>query len=73
MAKKFDLISGMEEDVKKPKTKYQVFEANMGFERAEVLIPFEKADEFLAEATEQKPKSAAALKKIASKFGGSVQ
>jgi len=73
MSKKFDLISGIEEDVKKPKTKYQVFEATLGFERAEVLIPFEKADEFLTEAQEKKPKSKASLNKIASKFGGLVQ
>jgi hypothetical protein len=73
MSKKFDFISGIEQDAKKPKTKYQVFEAEMGIERAEVLIPFEQADDFLTEVTEQKPKSTAALKKIASKFGGTIQ
>lgn len=73
MAKKFDFISGIDADVKKPKTKYQVFEATMGIERAEVLIPFDKADEFLSEVTEEKPKSTVSLKRIASKFGGSVQ
>jgi hypothetical protein len=70
MSKKFGLISGIEEDGKK--TKYQVFEATLGFEHAEILIPFDKADEFMAEAISRKPKSKATLNKLASNYGGKV-
>jgi len=73
MSKKFNFISGIEEDKKNPKVKYQVFEVAMGIERAEVLIPIDKADEFLAEATDKKPKGFSSLKKIASEFGGLVK
>lgn len=54
-------------------TKFQVFEAEMGFEKATVTIPFENADMFFEEAMKVKPKSVSTLSKIASKFGGSVE
>jgi len=72
MAKKFGLISDVEEDVKNPKTKYQVFEATLGFERAEILVPFDRADEFMAEALSRKPKSKSTLTKLVSNYGGKV-
>jgi hypothetical protein len=73
MSKKFGLISGIEEDTKTAKTKYQVFEAVMGFEKASVLIPVDKAEVFEQEAQASPPKSITAMKKLASKFGGLVE
>ena len=73
MSQRFDLISNLEEDVQSPKVKYQVFEATLGFETAEVLIPLEKADDFFTEALKKKPKSKATLNVLASKFGGMVK
>lgn len=70
MSKKFDFISGIEDDVKK--TKYQVFEASLGFEQAEILIPFDRADEFMEEAISRKPKSKTTLNKLAENYGGKV-
>lgn len=72
MSKKFSLISGLEEDTVTPKIKFQLFAAEIGFERAEVLIPFDQADIFAEEAKQQQPKSKASLNKLASKFGGKV-
>lgn len=73
MSKKFGLLSNLEEDAKAPKQKFQLFEAEMGFEHVEVLIPFDQADAFAEAAEQQKPKSKASMKKLASKFGGSVE
>lgn len=70
---KFGLLSNIEEDAKSPKQKYQLFEADIGFEKASVLVPFDKADLFEAEALKVKPKSAVSLLKLASKFGGISQ
>lgn len=70
---KFNLLSNLEEDAVSPKKKFQLFEVEMGFERAEALIPFEFADEFLIAAEKQKPKSSASLKKLVHTFGGEIQ
>ena len=73
MSKKFGLLSNLEEDVKSPKQKFQLFEAAMGFERVQILIPFDQADSFAEEANKIQPKSKASMKKLATKFGGSVE
>ena len=70
---KFGLISDLDENARSPKTKYQLFEVEMGFEKAQVLIPFDKAELFEQAALEAKPKSAASLIKLASKYGGFSQ
>jgi len=70
---KFGFISGLDESSKSPKQKFQLFEAEIGFERAQILVPFEKADAFAEEAVQKKPKSISSMKKLASKFGGEVQ
>ena len=70
MSKKFGLISGLDEA---PKQKYQLFEAEMGFEHARVLVPLDKADEFEQEAIQKKPKSKASIGKLAEKFGGCLE
>ena len=73
MSKKFGLISNIEEDAASPKSKYQLFEAEMGFEKVNVLIPFDNADLFADAASKQPPKSKATMNKLAAKFGGSVE
>lgn len=70
---KFNLLSDLEEDELSPKKKFQLFEIEMGFERASVLIPLETADDFLTEALKEKPKSTASLKKIVERFEGEIQ
>ena len=68
MKSSFSLLNDLEN--KPTPTKYQVFEAEVGFEKARVTIPFVRADEFQAEALKAKPKSISSLSKIASKYGG---
>lgn len=70
---KFGFISDLEEDSKSPKQKYQLFEAEIGFEKASVLVPFDKAELFEAAALEAQPKSAVSLIKLAAKYGGISQ
>lgn len=71
MSKKFGFISGLDEDDQK--TKYQLFEAEMGFEKASILIPLDQADAFEKSANEERPKSKSSLLRLASKFGGVPQ
>ena len=52
---KFGLLSNLEEDAVSPKTKFQLFEAELGFEKVEVLVPFERVEEFVAEADRSHP------------------
>ena len=66
----FGFISGLDD---KPKQKYQLFEAELGFEKVSILVPFEQADAFDQEANKVKPKTPARLLKLASKFGGLSQ
>lgn len=73
MSKKFGFISGIDDDTKHPKTKFQVFEAEIGFEHVEVLIPFDHADKFVEETQKLNIKSVPSLNKLAGKFGGKVQ
>lgn len=73
MSKKFDFLSGLDEDVNSPKTKYQLFEAEIGFEKTSILIPLNQADSFEKEALKTKPKSKSSFLKLASKFGGQHQ
>jgi hypothetical protein len=73
MSKKFGFLSGLDEEQSIPKTKYQLFEAEMGFEKASVLVPLDQADAFEKEALAVKPKSKITFEKLASKYGGSIQ
>ena len=70
---KLNLISNLEEETKTPKRKFQVFEAEIGFEKVEVRVPVELAEAFEKEALQQRPKSAARLRSIAKKFEGVVE
>lgn len=70
MSKKFGFLSGLDEESANPKTKYQLFEAEMGFEKASVLIPLDQADAFEKSANEAKPKSKSSFLRLASNFGG---
>lgn len=70
---KFGLLSNLEEEVESPKQKFQVFEAELGFEKVEFLIPFENADQFIDTAEQQQPKSSASLRKLVAKFGGEIK
>lgn len=70
---KFGLISDLNEDERSPKIKYQLFEAEMGFEKAEVLIPLQHADLFEKKILALKPKSKALLSRIAKEFEGQVK
>jgi hypothetical protein len=69
---KFGLIQNLEEDKASPKTKFQLFEVELGFERAEILIPFVESDAFCEAANNAKPKSKSSLKKLVKRFGGEV-
>ena len=68
---KFGFISGLE-DKKEPKQKFQLFEAEVGFEHIQVCIPFDNADLFTEEATKTKPKTKTVLNKLAQKYGGEL-
>lgn len=68
---KFNFLNNLEEE--SPKVKYQLFEAEMGFERVSVFIPLQSVELFEAEANEKKPKSKTSLEKIAKKHGGHVE
>lgn len=70
---KFGLISDLDENTKSTKQKFQLFEVEIGFEHAQIILPFDNADAFVAEALNKKPKSISSLKKIAAKFGGELQ
>ena len=70
---KFGLILDLDESVRSPKTKYQLYEVEMGFERAQVLIPFDQASVFESAAQSQQPKGKHSLAKLAKQFGGTIQ
>lgn len=70
---KLNFFANLEEDVKSPKRKYQLFEARMGFETTSVLVPIENADEFEAAALETKPKTTTSFLALAKKFGGRAE
>ena len=70
---KFSFISDIVDESISPKTKFQLFEVQIGFEHAEILVPFDKADTFLEETHSSAPKSITALEKIAVKFGGKIK
>jgi hypothetical protein len=67
MASKFEFISGLDTE-----EAYQLFEADIGLEKANVLVPLSNADSFLTEARSAKPKSIASLHKLAQQYGGYV-
>lgn len=67
---KFSFISDIDSETESPKTKFQIFDVQIGFEHAEILVPFINAEAFLEEANSSSPKSLTALEKIVVKFGG---
>ncbi len=67
---KFDFLQGIEDDSKNPKQRFQIFEAELGFEKISIAVPFANADAFFDEAMAKKPKAASTLLSIAQKFGG---
>ena len=71
--KQFDFISNIEEEAKNPKTKFQLFEIEMGFEKVQVLIPLEKSDDFFEVVKNSKPKSKASLSSFVNQFNGKFQ
>jgi hypothetical protein len=68
---KFGLISNIQED--ETKRKFQLFEAELGFEKLTALVPVENADAFEAEALKNQPKSATSFKKLVVKHGGELE
>jgi hypothetical protein len=70
---KLNFFANLEEEVKSPKRKYQLFEARMGFETARVLVPLENADAFEEAALETKPKTQTTFLALAKKFGGRAE
>lgn len=65
----FSFIANLDGEQKK---KYQLFEADIGFEKLKVLIPFENADTFEEAVTKSNLKTATTMKSIALKFGGEI-
>ena len=68
----FNFLAGLEKQSKNPTQKFQIFEAEMGFEKVKVQVPLQNASLFEDEALKVKPKSATTLEKLANKFGGSI-
>lgn len=68
----FSLISNIVEDQKTPKKKFQVFEVQIGFEKAQVCLPFEAADNFEKAANLKSPKTLNSLRSIVLEFGGEI-
>lgn len=67
---RFNFISGLEKESDNPSKKFQVFEAEMGFEKVSVLIPFENSEAFEKDALQAKPKSTTSLMKLVQQHGG---
>jgi hypothetical protein len=70
---KLDFFANLEDEIKSPKKKYQLFEAKIGFETGKVLIPLENADAFEAAALKAKPKTRTSFLALAKKFGGRAE
>lgn len=70
---KLGLIANLEEDSTSPKKKFQIFEAQMGFEVSRVLIPVDEADNFEKAALKSKPKTVTSFMSLAKKFGGQAE
>lgn len=68
----FNFLAGLEKERQNPTQKFQIFEAQMGFEKVSVKIPLQNASLFEDEAEKVKPKSATSLGRLAKKFGGSI-
>ena len=73
MTNQFGLLSNLEEDAKNPKTKFQIYEIEMGFEKAEVTIPFSVCEEFEFSIQKAKPKSKVSLQEFVRKFNGTIK
>ena len=68
----FNFLAGLEKQTQNPVQKFQIFEAELGFERAKVKVPLQNATLFEEEANKVQPKSIISLERIAKKFGGSL-
>lgn len=73
MSKKFGFLSNLEEGASSQKVKYQLFEAEIGFEKMSILIPFDNADEFETAVQIKPPKTKSAMLKLAEKFRGTLE
>jgi flagellar motor protein MotB len=69
----FNFLAGLEKQTQNPVQKFQIFEAELGFERAKVKVPLQNATLFEEEANKVQPKSITSLERIAKKFGGSLE
>lgn len=69
----FGLLSNLEEDSKNPKTKFQIYEIEMGFEKVEIAIPFSVCEQFETMVNEIKPKSRVSLSEVVRKFNGTIE
>lgn len=68
----FNFLAGLEKQSQNPVQKFQIFEAELGFEHAKVKVPLQNATLFEEEANKVHPKSVTALERIAKKYGGSL-
>lgn len=69
--RKFGLLASLDGGAP-TKQKFQIFEAEIGFEKFEVTIPYSKADDFETAANSKKPQTLAALQQLVKEFGGNV-
>lgn len=73
MTKSFSLIKKVEDEVKNPKTPYQVFEAQLRFEKVNIVVPLSESNSFLKEILANRPVSKTELKAIAGKYQGYLE
>jgi len=73
MTKKFQFISEIDQAAGVSRIKYQIFEVELGFERASILIPFDRVDEFQAAVSAARPKSMSTLSQLVVSHGGIVE
>ena len=73
MTQPFGLLSNLERDAKNPKTKFQMYEIKMGFEKAHVSIPFAVCEAFELAINEARPKSKISLGELVRKYDGNIE
>jgi hypothetical protein len=71
MTSRFDFISGLSGE-KKGK-EFQVYEAQLGIERATVFVPLERVEDFDALLEGERPRSLAKLRSLVKKVDGVVE
>lgn len=68
----FNFLSDLEKEIENPSTKYQIFEAELGFEKVKAKVPFENADAFEREVSNAAPKTRRFFESYVKKHGGSL-